>query len=440
MLRQFIFVWTFYWIAVAVLPVHSLYPSTTEALMLEIAFVAIVSLSAKIVLDVFHIRQMPAADENNVPRSATLIWIAIFLSVVGLAALTYDKIFIQGIDYSSGLAFAREEWRELGEERDGQASSVFSVVGYLLGSSYYVAAILAITQGAVLSARMRLMSLLASFLLLMANSVLTGGRSNVLLLAVFVAAAFKSRRGITVRGLFKSRTQRRVLFSLVALAFAYSLFIFFQRAGTNGSTGVEYAIDFLPYLGVEADSWYRQSLNASALSGISAVTVLAGSYITHSFSSVAAIIDAPTEDKTLLFLNVMQMLYKLGFVTQPDGNWFLAGRSSSVPGALWHQFGPIGFFAGSVFLGCTAAATKIWLVRWPGNIVALGAYTMATTTLLLTPVVFAPDFLSFPFVLASFVILAISGQFLCDLKFARLRHLRPPNGKAARGKIDAAFT
>jgi oligosaccharide repeat unit polymerase len=421
MLRQFIFVWTLYWIAVAVLPVHSIYPATSEAFLLEICFVAIVSISAKAVLDLFRVKQMPAADQKNIPRSKSLIWVAVALSVIGLAALTYDKLYIQKIDYSAGLAFAREEWRQLGEEREGQASSIFSVMGYLFGSSYYVAAILAVTQGAVLSSRMRMTTLLVSFLLLMANSVLTGGRSNVLLLAVFVAAAFSSRRGLTVRGLFASRLQRRVLLALVLLAVGYSLFIFFQRAQTNDVGGVEYAIDFLPYLGVEADSWYRQSLGNSASSALSAVAVLAGSYITHSFASVAAILDAPSEDKTLLFLNVIQMLYKLGLVAQPQADWFLAGRSPSVPGALWHQFGPLGFAAGSLLLGCLAGAAKVWLVRRPNRLVPLGAYTMATTTLLLTPVVFAPDFLSFPFVLASFVMLAILGQVLCDLNFARMR-------------------
>jgi hypothetical protein len=421
MLRQFIFVWILYWIAVAVLPVHSIYPATSEAFLLEICFVAIVSIAAKVVLDLFRIRQMPAADQRNIPRSSSLIWIAIFLSVIGLVALTYDKIFIQKIDYSAGLAFAREEWRQLGEEREGQASSIFSVIGYLLGSSYYVAAILAVTQGAVLSARMRMTSLLVCFLLLMANSVLTGGRSNVLLLAVFVAAAFSSRRGISFRGLFASRLQRRLLLAPALLAIGYSLLIFFDRAQTNGSGGVEYAIDFLPYLGLEADSWYRQSLGNSAWSALSAVAVLAGSYITHSFASVAAILDSPPEDKTILFLNVIQMLYKLGLVAQPQADWFLAGRSPSVPGALWLQFGPLGFAAGSVMLGCLAGAAKVWLVRRPNRLVPLGAYTMATTTLLLTPVVFAPDFLSFPFVLASFVILAISGQVLCDLNFAKIR-------------------
>lgn len=429
MLRQFVFVWTLYWMAVAVLPVHSIYPATSEAFLMQICFVFVVSLSAKIILDMFRIRRMPAADEQNIPHSASLIWMAIFLSFVGLAALTYDKIFIQKIDYSAGLAFAREEWRQLGEDREGHASSIFSVLGYLLGSSYYIAAILAVTQRSALSARMRVVALLVSFLLLMANSALTGGRSNILLVAVFVVAAFSSRRGITVRGLFASKFQRRVVLVLGVIAVGYSLFIFFQRAQTNNLGGVEYAVDFLPYLGVEADSWYRHSLGEGALSAISAVAVLAGSYITHSFATVAAIIDAPFEDKSMLFLNELQMLYKLGLIAQPDANWFLGGRSPSVPGALWHQLGPLGFFAGSVLLGCSAGAAKVWVVRRPDRLMPLGAYTMATTTLLLTPVVLAPDFLSFPFVLGSFVILAISGQFLRDLRLRqRARRLQRQPG------------
>jgi hypothetical protein len=415
MLRQFVIVWILYWIAVAVLPVHSIYPATSEALLMQVCFVLLVSLSAKIILDMFRIRRMPAADEQNIPHAASLISIALFLSFVGLAALTYDKIFIQKIDYSAGLAFAREEWRQLGEDREGRASSIFSVIGYLLGSSYFIAAVLAVTQRSSLSARMRVLAMLASFLLLMANSALTGGRSNILLLAVFVVAAFSSRRGITLRGLFASKLQRRIIQVLALIAVAYSLYIFFQRGQTNNVAGVEYAIDFLPWLGLEADSWYRHSLGSGPLSSLFAIAVLAGSYLTHSFATVAAIVDAPFEDKSMLFLNELQMLYKLGLIGQPDANWFLGGRSPSVPGALWHQLGPLGFFAGSVLLGCSAGAAKVWVVRRPDRLMPLGAYTMATTTLLLTPVVLALDFLSFPFVLGSFVILATLGPFLRDL-------------------------
>ena len=412
MLRQFLYTWLAYWVLVAVLPVHSLYPATVEAFLLQAAFVMIVSISTKAVLDLFHIRRMPSATQQNIPHAYSLIWIAIFLSVIGLLALSYDKVIIQKIDYSAGVAFAREQWRQLGEDRDGHASSIFSVVGYLLGSSYYVAAVLAVTQNSVLSARMRFLSLLISFLLMMANSLLTGGRSNVLLLGVFVVAAFSSRCDITLRGLFAGAVQRRFILALAALAFAYSLFIFYQRAITGELGAIEYAIDFLPWLGVEADSWYRQSLGSNALSSLSAIVVLAFSYITHSFATMAAIVDAPAEDKSLLFLNVAQMLYKLGVLAQPDEKWFLVGRLPSVPGALWHQFGPFGFFAGSVFLGIVAGAAKIWAVRKPDCLLPLGAYTMMTTTLILTSTVFAPDFLSFPFVFAAFLILAMAGNML----------------------------
>jgi oligosaccharide repeat unit polymerase len=421
-LRQFVVVWMLYWITVAALPVHSIYPATSQALLLQVSFVLIVWFCAKAVLDAFHVRGMPTASHRNIRYSSAIIWIAIALSVIGLASLAFDKVYIQKIDYSAGVAFARQEWRQLGEDREGHASSVFSAAGYLLGSSYFVAAILAVTQGAVISARTRVIALVASFLLLMANSLLTGGRSSVLLIAAFLAGAFSSRRGISVRGLFASAWQRRFIQLLVFLAVGYSVFIFYQRADASDVSGLVYATDFLPYLGIEADAWYRHSLGESALSSIVAMLVLAGSYVTHSFASVAAIIDAPAEDKSIIFANVAQMLYKLGIVARPDESWFLEGRFSSVPGALWHQFGAFGFFAGSVVLGSVAGAAKVWVARRPDHMLSLGAYTMATATLLLTPALFAPDFMSFPFVAGSFVILAIARKMLGDLRSRRRVH------------------
>jgi oligosaccharide repeat unit polymerase len=367
----------------------------------------------------FHFRRMPAVDRSNIPHVSSLIWIAIFLSIAGLAALTFDKIYIQKIDYSAGVALARQEWRELGEDREGNASSIFSAVGYLLGSCYFVAAILAITQGAILSARTRIIALTTSFLLLMANSLLTGGRSSVLLLGVFVAGAFRSRRGITARSLFSSAFQRRFLQLLAVVGVAYSVFIFYQRADANDVAAIEYATDFLPFLGIEADSWYRHFIGENSLNSLPAVLVLTGSYLTHSFATVAAIVDVPSEDKSLIFANISQMLYKIGIVGRPDETWFLAGRFPSLPGALWHQFGPLGFIVGSVLLGFLAGAAIVWAARRPDKLLPLGAYTMAAATLLLTPALFAPDFLSFPFVAASFVIIAVSGKLLRDLRTRR---------------------
>jgi hypothetical protein len=317
----------------------------------------------------------------------------------------YDKIFIQGIDYSGGLAAAREEWRQIGEDREGQASSLFSAMGYFLGSAYYVSAVLAITQTRVLSARARTITLFTCFCLLVANSMLTGGRSSILLMAPIVVSAYGARRG-AMAYLRANKTQRHIVMILALLAAAYAVFVFYQRAAAGDLDALEYALDFLPFLGVEADDRFRNSLGSGPLDAVLAMLVLSTAYLTHSFATVAAIIDAPLEDKTIIFQHVATILYKLGLRDYPQSDWFLAGRAPSLPGVLWHQFGAFGFVIGSMLLGFLSGLTRVWTVRKPSRLLPLGAYTLAEATLMLSPFEFAPDFMSFPFVLISFVSLA----------------------------------
>jgi hypothetical protein len=61
-----------------------------------------------------------------------LVLLALGASFIGLALLAYVRVVVQGIDYSQGLAVARELWRTEGEERGG-ISSPLSVPGYGLG-------------------------------------------------------------------------------------------------------------------------------------------------------------------------------------------------------------------------------------------------------------------------------------------------------------------
>jgi hypothetical protein len=111
-------------------------------------------------------------------------------------------------------------------------------------------------------------------------------------------------------------------------------------------------------------------------------------------------------DSTILFLHILGILHKLGLTSAPEGDWFLAGRLPSVPGALWHQFGVLGFIVSSLLLGTICAIMAVWTARQPHRLLPLGAFVMADSTLLLSPALFAGDFLSFPFVMASFILLA----------------------------------
>lgn len=424
MSKHFIVVWMLYWATVALLPVHSIYPGTVAAATLQIAFVLLVLLGMAVARSTVEVRAMPVAGQFDIPGTKTLIKIALAMSVVGLLSLTYDKVYVQGIDYSEGVAIAREEWRQLGEEREG-VSSIFSMLGYFLGSAYYVAIVLAITQIRTLSAGQRLWALLLGFVLMMANSAITGGRSNVLLVAAFVLGAFVSRRRLTFARVVPGRTHRRLIKLILLLGFAYTVFIFYQRAQAGEVDALDYAIDFLPFLGLEPSEAYRASLDGTLLSSLSAMLVLTLSYVTHSFATAAAIMDVPVEDKTIIFLHITGMLAKLGFSSPPDGDWFLSGRLPSVPGSLWHQFGWFGFIIGSWLLGAVAEGCRIWSALRPSRLMPLGAYVMAHATLVLTPALFAGDFLSFPFVLGSFVQLALIGRWLRRRQRAAQRRQHP---------------
>jgi hypothetical protein len=209
-----------------------------------------------------------------------------------------------------------------------------------------------------------------------------------------------------------NKIQRRIIKVMALLAGAYTVFIFYQRANAGDIDALDYALDFLPFLGLQADDWYRSSLGSGPLDALSAMLVLSTAYVTHSFATVAAIIDAPTEDKTIIFLNIKGILFKLGLGENPQSDWFLAGTFPSLPGAFWAQFGAFGFVAASMLLGFISGLAKVWTVRKPRRLLPLGAYTLAEATLLLSPFAFAADFLSFPFVLISFVSLAGIAQIL----------------------------
>jgi hypothetical protein len=405
MLRHFLSVWFLYWAVVALLPVHSIYPATTEAFLLQLSFVALVTICAAAALSVYKVRQMPDCGRFDIACAPQLIAVGIAMSIVGLAALMYDKIFIQGINYSEGLAVAREQWREIGEDREGHVSSIFSAMGYFLGNAYYVSAVLALTQTRVVSARARTITLFTCFCLLVANSMLTGGRSSILLMVPIVVSAYSARRGVRAY-LRANKTQRRIIKVMGLLAGGYAVFIFYQRANAGDMDALDYALDFLPFMGLQADEWYLNSIGNGPLDTLSAMLVLSTAYLTHSFATVAAIIDAPPEDKTVIFQNVAWILYKLGLGEYPQSDWFLAGAFPSLPGALWHQFGALGFAAGSMLLGFISGLAKVWTVRRPSRLLPLGAYTLADATLMLSPALFAADFLSFPFVLISFITLA----------------------------------
>jgi hypothetical protein len=403
MISRFLKVWSAYWLVVLLLPVSSIYHGTVQAFVLQVSFVFLVAGTIFFVLSVTGFRRMPSTLSVTIYRAETLAWLAIVLSMVGLTLLLYDKVYVQGIDYTDGIAVAREEWRRQGLMRDNRASSIISALGYIFGSFYFVAATLTILEKEKIRSGSRIVILLISFMFLLMNSILTGGRSSILLFLAFLYAATGIYRGIRLRDLIRRPSQRALLQGLLAVAIIYVVTVFYFRADAAGGGGIEYyVLTFFPYLGLQADPWFEEFSRTSRWGGLSSVIAITLSYITHSFSTVAAIVDHGVEDKTIIFIHIAGLLSKVGLIEQPDSAWFLAGRFPSVPGALWLQFGAAGFVIGSFFLGIIAALARIWVVGSPESILAIGANLCMEAVLILSPAAFAADFLSFPFVAFAF--------------------------------------
>src|SRR5690606_17079503 len=122
-------------------PINSAYPSVERAWALQFLFVCAVTFSYLLTS-----RYTKFSEEESGQRlyliSAIdvrqLIYVSYTLSLLGLLLLIYDKVVIQDINYSAGFASAREQWKEASDARDHAISSIFSVLGYLLSSSYFL--------------------------------------------------------------------------------------------------------------------------------------------------------------------------------------------------------------------------------------------------------------------------------------------------------------
>jgi len=334
-----------------------------------------------------------------------IMWSGIVLSVTGFALLIYDRIVIQNIDFSYGLAYARAQWTDFGQNRN-TPSSIFSVTGYLLGSVYFASLVMALNRMTLLS-RMELAMLLASvFALAMANSAITGGRSILLLLVGFTICGLCLRKGGSLGTVLRGKYFKRGCFALGVLMLAYVSYITLDRAWNADITMEAYLRDAVAYLKLDLSDWYALHLRHSALSTISAPLVYIGAYLTHSYAILCEIVQGPEENKVIVFGHLLGLLAKLGLVAPPEGDWFLAGRFPTLPGALWHQFGPVGMVAGGLVLGAVAGLARRCYQAMPDFVLFQGFQVCVGTILVLSPLLFAGDLMIFPFIVIGFILLA----------------------------------
>jgi hypothetical protein len=329
---------------------------------------------------------------------------SLLLSLVGLACLIVDRVFIQGIDFSKGIAVARYVWGESGETRAG-VSSLFSVLGYFFGFFFFVTAVLLQLHWERFTARDRKLLLAGVVCLVFANSALTGGRTILLIALAMSVAAGVLRASIGLRW-FPGRSLRVLGLGLVALlmAVSYSLYVFSERASASDTPAAVYSTGFAKYLGgTPTRAYHELDELPSAVLPAAHFGVVAGMYLTHSYGTFVYMLDARERSGSILFGFVRSLLERSGLRGVAAGEWSLAGRFPSLPGGLFYDFGWAGFYAGALFLGLSLGLSPLLArLNFAGG-VGLVVACLVLICALLSPLLFALDVLSVPFMIIGFL-------------------------------------
>jgi len=128
-------------------------------------------------------------------------------------------------------------------------------------------------------------------------------------------------------------------------------------------------------------------------------------YLLHSYVVVAQIYGYPYENHSLvIFSGIGLIMGKLGIISKPDIEWFLAGTFPSLPGSLYLQGGFVLMILFGLLLGFTTHLVSLLVYKYRYNTVLLFLYIILLSVMLTSPVLFIFDSLMFPFILIQFAI------------------------------------
>lgn len=412
-LAPFVAIWLVYFLLLWLAGFESIYDSFGKAVLFQILFVAAVC------LPVLIFRAPEKISFNRPSRHDRKIFLfSVAIGVLALCFLLLDRFYVQNIDYSGGACMARWQMSRMGLEREGVSSS-FSVIGQLLGYTYFVAATTVMTRA--VSRRTFWIIMGMAFLLLMVQAQVAASRTPLILFATFVFAAASMRvaDGGMPRVKFVDLVMT-VLLGLVAVGFILS--IFSCRAAASHQTTAEYAQDFTEFLGAKegATAGPTQSpvsevrvptegWRSTYLGGLFSITAL---YTVHSAYTFAGIISLPADDQILTMDGPLYLLKRAGIhIDNGTPNQVLAGRFPSLPGTLYHDFGWAGVLFGGLILGVALWLATHMVARTHANVLAVGVACAIFTIAYTSPLLLATNIAVFPFVCFGYLVVPVVAYF-----------------------------
>jgi uncharacterized membrane protein (UPF0136 family) len=440
-LVAFVCAWLGYFSLIVVLPVEYRSVELGSALLVQMIFVLAV-VAAIVGLEAVRRpatagpakQRRVSAPPLNVSELNRIVMMGVGLSAVGIALLVYVRLAVQGIDYSRGIAIARQLWRVEGEERGG-ISSPLSIPGYGLGFFFYASTFLGHLHWEHLKARTRRILVTGSLLFVAMHSILSGGRTVLLVLIISVMSTGLIRK-LQRKKSFPGKFWRNIILGIFFLlaSLSYVIYVFSERASANGISPEIYATGTLHALGATpTDSFRMISSFPEPFAAVANLGVIAGAYVTHSIGTVASVMEYQSHQGAATFIGVRELLTRLGAVPASDESWILSGAFLSLPGAFWYDFGLVGVIVVGLLLGAALFMARQIVLGSIGGGITMAFAVAALTTAFLSPLILAADSLAFPFMLMGYGGLAAYSWFAygprnwwdvglnCSLTLKRLR-------------------
>lgn len=316
-----------------------------------------------------------------------------FVASVGLMFYIYDRVFILGVDYSSGIASVRYQLTEIAESTNTKSyNSIYSLLGNLfIPFSFWN--LIFIFKAPDLSRRFLIVFSSINLLVVVVSSLLYGGRTNIMLLLLIVLLVRKANTS-RVKG-----TQLRTLYTfsgLIALFFIIG-YVFYDRATTNKILMGDYLVSMVEFLRGSFSPAFHQMLDEvnAFLSTLVAVFFMIVAYFIHSFWVFASIVDTNNEGVVVGY-NYYVIFNKFGLASYPKDP-SIAGLFLSLPGGIFYNYGWFGFFLFLLVLVLQAKLLNI-MSRMHGIIYNIGfvLFVAVLVVLFASPFIILFDIYMFP--------------------------------------------
>jgi hypothetical protein len=408
LLFSYVLIWVVYFFSCLITPVKSLYEKThAQAVFWVVVYVLLSTATAFLLMTIFTKRSPNEATYTvglfyDYLKPHRLIILASLLALCGLLLHLYDKVFIMNIDYSAGIAWARQKWIANGVARGGRISSWQSATGHILVNFYFIVILIVLLFWKELPKFYKYFGYSVSVIAVLIYSASMGSRTVPLFFLLYVITVLLLGKSIGKR--FLPEGFRCLFVLLCLLIFIYNIFVFHERGKAHGGGSPrQYTQSFFSKLRGEQTSGFNMGENLSGFLGeLFHYGILTTIYINHNqwtFDYILTLDDRPGQS---MFNTLYAGLVKLGIITKEQiTNRAFSGVFLSLPGCAYYDFGILGLITISIFHG-TFLFTADRLVRKSKlKIWHLFLFILVGMFSLISPLTSAANLMSFPYLIIS---------------------------------------